>query len=64
MAIGEDGRSKRLLLLLFFLAYFLAFSLLLSILSLLRRDFLMISNVSILALFGLPLGSPLFVVVI
>ena len=48
MAIGEDGRSKRLLLLLFFLAYFLTFSLLLSILFLLRWDFLMISNVSIL----------------
>ena len=36
MAIGEDGRSKRLLLLLLFLAYFLTFSLLLSILFLLR----------------------------
>ena len=52
MAVGEDGWSKMLLLLLLFLAYFLTFSLLLSILPLLRWDFLMISyicNVSVLA---------------
>ena len=36
MVVGEDGRSKMLLLLLLFLAYFLTFSLLLSILFLLR----------------------------